>query len=94
MADSNYIAKELDQEELNIIKEYADKGKLHPDWFPLTTYDMVQSGYPTSNHGAMIADPWGGTDGDGRLLPSTGMWCKVEDVKNYLKTNGGITIDS
>ena len=82
--EDNLIGKELDQNDFDIIKEYQDKDKLHHDWFPLTTYDMVQCGYPRADHGEMIARDWGGTDGEGRLLPADGMWCKVEDVKKYL----------
>lgn len=82
--EDNLIGKELDQIDFDIIKEYQDNDKLHPDWFPLTTYDMVQCGYPRADHGEMIARDWGGTDGEGRLLPADGMWCKVEDVKKYL----------
>lgn len=82
--EDNFIGQELNENDLDIIKEYQDKGKLHPDWFPLTTYDMVQTGYPRPNHGEMIARDWGGTDGQGRLLPANGMWCKVEDVKKLI----------
>ena len=82
--EDNYIAKEADKDELDIITEYRDKGKLHPDWFPIMTYDMVQMGYPRPNHGGMCARAWGGTNANGQLLPSDGMWCKVEDVKKYL----------
>lgn len=85
--EDNFIAKELDNDDVSIIKEYTENGKLHPDWFPITTYDMVQMGYPYPNHGGMVVRNWEGTDEDGRLLPSNGMWCKVEDVKEYLKNN-------
>ena len=81
--EDNYT-EELDQECLDIIKEYKDKGKLHPNYLPFTTYDMVQCGYPIPNHGRMIARDWGGTDEERRLLPSDGKWCKVEDVINFL----------
>lgn len=40
------------------------------------------------DHGEMIARGWGGTDEQGRLLPSKGMWCKVEDVEKFLKQIG------
>ena len=83
--DKNYIGKETDQDDLDLIKEYQLNGKLHPDFLPFTTYDLVQSGYPRPTYGEMISDDWGGTDGEGRLLPSTGMWCKVEDIKKLLK---------
>ncbi len=81
----NLIGKELDAWSLEIIEEYRAEDKLHPDWLPITTYDMVQCGYPVSNHGEMIARDFGGTDELGRLLPSDGMWCKVEDVKKLLE---------
>ena len=82
--ENNLIGYELDEDEINIIKEYKDNGKLHSDWFPLTTYDMVQSGYPSPTHGEMIARGYGGTDKDNNLLPSKGMWCKVDDVKTII----------
>ena len=76
------IIEELEQEKIDIIKEYSDENKLSSDWFPIRTYDMVQAGYPIPDHGVMIARDWGGTDGEGKLLPASSMWCKVEDVKN------------
>lgn len=76
---------ELDEDYLRIIAEYTKANKLHPDFLPFTTYDMVQQGYPVPNEGVMVARAYGGTDGENRLLPSTGMWCKVEDVKRLLK---------
>jgi len=82
--EDNYIARELDSDEIDVIKEYTDNGKLHPDWFPLPTYDLVQMGYPRPDHGGMVSRNWGGTDENGCLLPGDGMWCKVEDVKKYL----------
>jgi hypothetical protein len=73
--------KELEKDELDIISEYTTKCKLHPNFLPVTTYDMVQCGYPTPTAGIMIARGFGGTDKEDRLLPSNGMWCKVEDVE-------------
>lgn len=78
---------ELDSECLDIISEYRQTGKLHPEYLSITTYDMVQCGYPREDHGEMIARNWGGTDSEGRLLPSNGMWCKVEDIKHLLENN-------
>jgi len=83
--EDNYIARELDSDEIDIIKEYTDNGKLHPDWFSIPTYDLVQMGYPRPNYGGMVSRNWGGTDENGCLLPGDGMWCKVEDVKKYLE---------
>jgi len=79
---------ELDSECFGIISDYKQKGKLHPDFLPVTTYDMVQCGYPQDDHGEMIARDWGGTDGEGKLLPSNGMWCKVEDIRKLLSKHG------
>lgn len=73
---------------LEVISEYTEKGKLHPDFLPFTTYDMVQCGYPIPNHGVMIARAYGGSNAEDQLLPSTGMWCKVEDIKHLLVKNG------
>lgn len=72
----NLIGKELDETELGIIKDFKERGKLHADWFPLTTYDMIQSGYPKTEYGEMIARDFGGTDSEGRLLPADGMGAK------------------
>jgi len=80
----NYIAKELSPNEIDIVREYREKKKLHPDFLPITTYDMVQLGYPNPNHGGMCARAFGGTNSEGQLLPSDGMWCKVEDIKKFL----------
>jgi hypothetical protein len=82
--ENNFIGDEITQEMADLIKEYADKDKLHPDWLPMPTYDMVQTGYPT-DHGEMVVRPWAGTDEQGRLLPGQGMWCKVEDVRKFIE---------
>ena len=84
--EDNIIA-EIDKEWLDIVNEYQGKGKLSKDWFPIMTYDMVQSGYPRPDHGIMIPRECGGTDEQDNLLPGNGMWCKVEDVKKLLKLN-------
>ncbi len=55
-------------------------------WIPFETYDLVQCGYPYPNHGEMIIRTDGGTNEKDELLPSTGKWCKVEDVLNYIKS--------
>lgn len=70
---------ELDNGSLEVIKKFTENKELHPDFLPFTTYDMAQSGYPKEK-GVMIAKPYGGIDANGKLLPSRGMWCKVEDV--------------
>ena len=72
---------EPDDEHLKVITEFKEKGKLATPFFPLLTYDMVQSGYPRSDHGNMVARVWSGTNGDGNLLDGDGMWCKVSKVK-------------
>lgn len=85
--EDNYIAKELSKDDLDIIIEYTLKDKLHIDFllFPITTYDMVQMGYPTPNYGAMLARGYRGTNSEGQLLPGDGMWCKVSDIKLYIE---------
>ena len=80
--------KELNKDHLKLISDYREKDKLHPEFLPITTYDMVQCGYPRPTEGIMIPRDWGGTDEEGRLLPSGGMWCKVEDVKKLLEKHG------
>lgn len=82
--ENNYIT-ELTKDDFGIIEEYRQKNKIHPDFLPFVTYDMVQCGYPTANHGEMIARNWGGSDKEGKLLPSKGMWCKVDDVKKLFE---------
>ncbi len=67
-----------------MIEEYKIEGKLHPYFFPFPTYDLVQCGYPTPNHGEMIVRNHGGTDAQDILLPSKGEYCKVEDIKSIL----------
>lgn len=81
----NYIAKEVDPSDEDLLSEYHEKGKLHPDFLPFITYDMVQMGYPYPDHGAMVARPHGGTDENDILQPSTGMWMKVEDFKEFME---------
>lgn len=82
--ENNFIGEEITFEDTDIIKQFADKDKLHPDWLPMPTYDMVQTGYPRPDHGEMVVRPWAGTDEQGRLLPGQGMWCKVEDVRKFI----------
>lgn len=72
---------DLDDE---LIQDYKSQGKLHPDFLPFVTYDLVQCGYPYPDHGEMIARRHGGTDAQDRLLPSNGEWCKAEDMKAVL----------
>ena len=80
--DDNLIGKDgLDYLDLEIRKEYP-KAK---GWFPIECYDLVQCGYPLPNHGEMIIRADGGVSKNNELLPSNGMWCKVEDVKKLLK---------
>lgn len=82
--NDNYI-EELDSEgELDIITEYRESNKLASNWHEFRTFDMVQSGYPWPDHGAMIERFYGGTDGEGKLIPGNGMWVKLEDVLKYL----------
>jgi len=85
--EDNYT-KELEQDDIDLIAEFKAKDKLHSNFLLFTTYDMVQGGYPIPNHGKMIARGWGGTDGEGKLLPSNGKWCKVEDVIKLLTELG------
>jgi hypothetical protein len=73
-----------DVESLEIIEEYKQKNKIDIDFLPFPTYDMIQSGYPFPNHGAMVARYYGGTNADGNLIRSTGMWVKLSDVEQFL----------
>lgn len=66
----------LSQWEKDFVDSFPRVGK----YIPITTYDMVQTGYPKSNHGEMIARYHGEQFSDGTMGPSKGMWCKVEDV--------------
>lgn len=74
------IIHEPDKSDIELIKEYKDNGRIVEDFFPLMTYDMVQSGYPRTDHGIMVSRPWGGTNEKNELIDGGGMWCKVEDV--------------
>lgn len=83
---NNQITPE-DPRDLEILEEYTKKGKLKQPFFPLPTYDMVQIGFPTPDHGEMVRRVWGGTDEKGLLMSPNGMWCKVEDVKKWMETH-------
>lgn len=80
----NFIATEITEEQRELIEDYKKRGKLHPDWIDIPTYDLVQLGYPRANHGGMVARAFGGTDSEDNLLPGNGMWCKKTDVDNYI----------
>jgi hypothetical protein len=82
--EDNYINKPSEYE-TRMVKECIDKGKIQENFFPLPTYDMVQAGYPSPDHGEMVPRLWGGTDEKGRLISPRGMWCKVEDVKKLIE---------
>lgn len=82
------LTAEIDKEELELVNEYAKNGKLHKKYLPFATYDMVQTGYPYVNHGEMIPRLHGGTNEKGELLPSTGKWVRIEDIKAFLKKKG------
>ncbi len=84
MYEDNTIM-ESDESELETLKEFSNNCKLFKNFFPLMTYDMVQCGYPYSNHGIMVARAYGGTNEEHELIDGNGMWCKVSDVKKYLE---------
>jgi len=75
----NLIDKESETRLLWVYKDLKPEEKAD-NWLPFNVYDMVQSGYPLSDHGIMVARDFGGTDEDGKILPPKGMWCKVEDA--------------
>lgn len=80
----NKIEKEIEKDEIELIEKYRKEWKLHPDFLPFTTYDLVQMGYPVPNYGAMVARAYSGTDFDGLLLPGGGMWVKAEEVNKLI----------
>ena len=83
--ENNYIAQDASEEDdARIYKHHLD-GTLHPEFLPMATYDMVQLGLPTPDHGGMVVRVDGGTDENGILQPSTGMWMRVEDFHKYLE---------
>ena len=84
MFQNNFISEE-DPHTLALVEDYKKKGKIKEPFFPLPTYDMVQAGYPIPDHGVMVRHYYGGTDENGDMMSPKGMWCKVEDVKNFLK---------
>lgn len=75
---------EAQPDDLALVEKYRAAGKLAKDFFPLITYDLVQSGYPVPTRGVMVARPWGGSNAEGELLSGSGAFCKVEDVKRLL----------
>jgi len=83
--ENNLIAERLfpivDEVEKEMLKVFP-KAK---GWLPFDTYDMVQCGYPYPDHGEMVRRTMGGTNAKNELMPSKGMWCKVEDIKHLLK---------
>lgn len=85
MSDNNQPIEELTQDQLDIIQEYRHKRLLAEGFHPFVTYDVVQTGYPRPNKGIMVARAYGGTDTNGYLLPSNGMWCKVSDVVELIE---------
>ena len=86
---SEYSDIMIGEGESDIIKKITDEiHNTYPKskgWIPVDCYDMVQCGYPLSDHGEMFHRPDGVTNETGELLPSTGKWCKVEDVMKLLK---------
>jgi len=87
--DDNHIV--LDNDMAKIVDEMKKKGKYDKKtYFPLDTYDMVQTGYPMPDHGVMLHRPFGGTDEKGNLMSPHGMWCKREDVEKLFKSLGVI----
>jgi hypothetical protein len=81
--EDNYIAKEFEESDQTILSEYHEKGKIHPDFLPFPTYDLVQLGYPYTDHGGMIVRADGGTDENDILQPGKGMWMKVDDFLEF-----------
>lgn len=81
--ENNYIAKEFEESDQEILTEYHEKGKLHPDFLPFPTYNLVQMDYPYPDHGGMVAQFHGGTDEDDVLQLSKGMWMKVDDFLEF-----------
>jgi hypothetical protein len=80
----NLIGK--DSSEMNCLdKQIREQYPKAIGWLPIEVYDLVQCGYPYPDHGEMIHRVDGGTDVDGNLLPPTGMWCKVSDVRKLLE---------
>lgn len=85
--EDNYIspADTLLRDE-DVVAEYKANGKLQKGFLPFPTYDMIQCGYPHSDHGEMVPRCFRGSDKDGFLIPPDGMWVKVEDVIEFLKS--------
>ena len=81
----NFIADYPSEEVKKLTREIHNSYPKANGWIPFKAYDMVQCGYPFSDHGEMILREDGGTNAKGEILPSTGMWCKVEDVMKYIE---------
>ena len=78
------LINEPSKYDLEMVESYRQENKLAADFFPLVTYDLVQTGYPTPTHGVMVGRAYGGTNDAGELLSGTGEFCKVEDVRALL----------
>ena len=84
---SEQEVREADKSDLELVKEYREKGKLSEnfDEVPIMKYRAVNCGRPyPPDHGELIATAWGGSDAEGNLLPGNGEWCKVSDVKKLI----------
>lgn len=86
----NYIATDATAEDIEQIFNYHRNALLHPEFLPMTTYDMVQAGSLLTKHGEMVARNHDGVDENGVLQPPTGMWIKVEDFMSYLRMTNGM----
>jgi hypothetical protein len=76
----------LTDENISFLDTDIRKMKKADGWLPFEAYDMCQCGYPYPDHGEMIRRPDGGINQTEELLPSKGMWCKVEDAMKIINS--------
>lgn len=84
--EDNYIAQDITKDENDLLTDAFLEGKIHPEFLPMTTYDMAQM----EGYGAMVVRAHGGRDENGVIQPSHGMWIKVEDFMTYLSLTNGM----
>lgn len=66
------------------VRSHKENGKLHKDFLPFNTYDLISYGYPVADKYKMMTMYHGGIDKNDILLPSKGKYCLVEDAMKII----------